>query len=199
MKTKDKIIEVSIDLFSNDGYNGVSIRDITKVVGIQQSSLYKHFKGKEELLEPIFAIFLEANSQSHLSKAELNEILKERDLKEFLKSAIGSFFEDLENPRLEKIFRILMNEQFRLQQARNLIIDELITTPIEFYTHVFEIKLSDNNDNHALLAREYYYPIYTMAYEYVLRKHDKQNVSSMKNQMLEHIEFFHDNVLIPKI
>ena len=37
--TKDKILEVAIDLFSKQGYHGVSIRNITKEVGIKESSL----------------------------------------------------------------------------------------------------------------------------------------------------------------
>jgi AcrR family transcriptional regulator len=45
---KNKIIEVSIELFSEKGYNAFSIRDITKKVGIKESSLYNHFHSKQE-------------------------------------------------------------------------------------------------------------------------------------------------------
>ncbi|MBE3554734.1 MAG: TetR/AcrR family transcriptional regulator [Thermicanus sp.] len=52
--TKNKILEIADDFFSRKGYTGVSIRDITGEVGIKESSLYKHFKNKEEILQTIF-------------------------------------------------------------------------------------------------------------------------------------------------
>lgn len=49
MNTKDRIIEKSINLFSINGYDSVSIRDIAKNVGIKGSSIYNHFQSKKEL------------------------------------------------------------------------------------------------------------------------------------------------------
>jgi len=198
MTTKEKIIHVSVDLFSKQGYNGVSIRDITKIVGIRESSLYKHFNSKEELLDTIFNIFLDANNQNNLSEQELSEILMNFDLLNFLKTAIDSFFRDMENPTLEKIFRILMNEQFRIEKARNMIINELITKPTLLYSTIFKVKLKNKFPDYDLLAREYHYPLYAMAYEYSIMKYDNKHSSKIKKQMLEHIDFFYNNILINK-
>ncbi|MFF2890540.1 TetR/AcrR family transcriptional regulator [Paenibacillus sp. NPDC057967] len=52
-------MEVSIDLFSRQGFNAVSIRDITGLVGIKKSTLYYHFKNKEHILSSIFAEYRE--------------------------------------------------------------------------------------------------------------------------------------------
>ena len=49
--TKEKIFEVSIDLFSQYGYDGVSIRQIAKEVGIKESSIYNHYPSKESILD----------------------------------------------------------------------------------------------------------------------------------------------------
>jgi len=198
MKTKEKIINVSIDLFSKHGYNGVSIRDITKIVGIRASSLYKHFNSKEELLNTIFNIFLDANNQSNLSEQELSEILMNYDLLNFLKTAIESFFRDMENPTLEKIFRILMNEQFRIEKARNLIVNELISKPTLVYSIAFREKLKNKFSDYDLLAREYHYPLYAMAYEYSIKRFDNKPSSKFKEQMFEHIDFFYNNILMKK-
>ena len=51
---KEKILNTAIDLFSNKGFNAVSVRDITRGVEIKESSLYNHFKSKDEILETIF-------------------------------------------------------------------------------------------------------------------------------------------------
>jgi AcrR family transcriptional regulator len=198
MTTKEKIIDVSIDLFSKSGYNGVSIRDITKIVGIRESSLYKHFKNKEELLNTIFNIFLDAYNQKNLSEVELKEKLQEIDLIVFLKTGIEIFLHDMETPTLKKIFRILMNEQFRIEKARNIITNELITMPTKLYSNVFMSKLNINLSESKLLAREYHYPLFTMAYEYSIKSFDNTLISEIKEQMFDHIDFFYANILKEK-
>ena len=51
--TKNQILTVSLDLFSQKGYDGVSIREIAKNVGVRESAIYKHFKNKQEILNKI--------------------------------------------------------------------------------------------------------------------------------------------------
>ena len=53
VNNKDKIFNVSIDLFSEYGYDGVSVRQIAGEVGIKESSIYNHFKSKEAILDSI--------------------------------------------------------------------------------------------------------------------------------------------------
>ena len=50
MNNKEKIFEKSIALFSEYGYDGVSIRKIASAVGIKESSIYNHYKSKESIL-----------------------------------------------------------------------------------------------------------------------------------------------------
>ena len=47
--TRQTILKASIELFAQNGYANVSVRDIAKVVGIKPASLYYHFKSKESL------------------------------------------------------------------------------------------------------------------------------------------------------
>ncbi|ARK32582.1 TetR/AcrR family transcriptional regulator [Halalkalibacter krulwichiae] len=49
MSTREKIIESSIQLFSEDGYEGTSLTNIAKGAGIKKPSLYAHFSSKEEI------------------------------------------------------------------------------------------------------------------------------------------------------
>lgn len=53
MDTKNLILSVALDLFSQKGFEGVSVRDIAKLVGVRESALYKHFKSKQEILDKI--------------------------------------------------------------------------------------------------------------------------------------------------
>ena len=49
MTTKELILSKSLQLFSQRGYEGVSMRDIAAEVGIKAASIYNHFSSKEEI------------------------------------------------------------------------------------------------------------------------------------------------------
>ena len=49
--TKERILDVSLELFSQRGYSAVSIRDICKGVGIKESSVYYHFENKQNIFD----------------------------------------------------------------------------------------------------------------------------------------------------
>ncbi len=53
MTTKERIFEIALDLFSQKGFDAVSMREIAEAVGIKKASLYSHFSSKDELLEQI--------------------------------------------------------------------------------------------------------------------------------------------------
>ena len=46
--TKEAILLEALDLFSERGFDGTSIRDIARAVGIRESALYKHFVGNPD-------------------------------------------------------------------------------------------------------------------------------------------------------
>lgn len=48
-KTKRKIFEISMKLFSEKGYDATSIEEITATVGVAKGTLYYHFSSKEEI------------------------------------------------------------------------------------------------------------------------------------------------------
>ena len=48
-KTKRKIFETSMRLFSEKGYDATSIEEITATVGVAKGTLYYHFTSKEEI------------------------------------------------------------------------------------------------------------------------------------------------------
>lgn len=52
--TRSRILDESLLLFSEKGFEGTTVRDIASAVGITASSLYKHFSSKEAIFETIF-------------------------------------------------------------------------------------------------------------------------------------------------
>lgn len=52
-QTQERIIDVSIKLFIEKGYEQTTIQDILDALGLSKGGLYHHFKSKEEILEAV--------------------------------------------------------------------------------------------------------------------------------------------------
>ena len=53
MSTKQRILQEALRLFSQKGYDAVSVEQIADAVGIKAPSLYKHYKGKQDIFDAI--------------------------------------------------------------------------------------------------------------------------------------------------
>ena len=56
--TRQRAIEVALDLFTEQGYDKTSLREIADRLGIKKASLYYHFPSKEALLAGILESLL---------------------------------------------------------------------------------------------------------------------------------------------
>lgn len=54
MKTRDKIVQISIELFNRSGVVAVTTNHIAKELSISPGNLYFHFANKEEIIRQIF-------------------------------------------------------------------------------------------------------------------------------------------------
>lgn len=52
-KRRDQIATAALDLFDQRGFHGTGMEDIAKAVGMRASSLYNHYKSKQELLAKV--------------------------------------------------------------------------------------------------------------------------------------------------
>ena len=48
--TRDRILDVALELFNEQGYDKTSLREIAERVGVTKAALYYHFERKEEIL-----------------------------------------------------------------------------------------------------------------------------------------------------
>ena len=53
MDTKERILKEALSLFSQKGFKAVTVEDIAQKVGIKAPSLYKHYKGKSEIISAL--------------------------------------------------------------------------------------------------------------------------------------------------
>ena len=172
MNTKEKIFDVSLDLFSKKGYDSVSLREIAEEVGIKKSSIYSHYPSKEAILMDIFEYLTnlfeydELLNNKELDLSGDNEILIENpELFYHMGSeAIKAMFSQERNLKIWKLIFIQMhhNETIRL-----FFQNEILVKPLIFWNGFFTI-LKENgiirqDCNPELLAKEYYsFPIYLL-------------------------------------
>jgi len=59
MKTKDKVLQASLQLFNEEGEQAVTSVDIANVLEMSPGNLYYHFKGKDPIIRQLFLDFEE--------------------------------------------------------------------------------------------------------------------------------------------
>ncbi len=174
--TRERILEEALNLFSVQGYEGVSVREIAGAVGIKDSSLYKHFRSKQEIFDTLFERmnqkFEEVVSLYKLPQGEISKIAKEygrNDLAYLIKAckAIFSFF--LKDPQASKFRKMLMVEQYRNSDAANIFCSWFIDDAIQFQTDLFAEMIRQGyfrDGPPKMIAMAFYAPFYLLLCRY---------------------------------
>lgn len=109
--TKDRILDSALNLFSERGYDGVGVDLIAEEAGIKGPSLYKHFNGKEEILE---ALIEKAESYYYVNFGSANNPGKTpSSMEELIALSLKRIQFTLHDPMIKKVRRMLAMEQFR--------------------------------------------------------------------------------------
>lgn len=191
--TKDKIFNVSVELFSKKGFSGVSVREIVKKVGIKESSLYNHFRSKEDILTKIFDYYQNEMEKTSLSEQYLEEIISEITVKEFWEKGLMNFQKATQNPVIQKISKIILLEMFRYERARDLALKEFFTRQQELVETIFGLmkkkRLIKNSLDPKFLATEYSYCLLALQFEHNILSNWKMSTEDVRRKMLDHIKF----------
>lgn len=194
--TKEKILEAAIELFSERGVSAVSVRDITKAVGIKESALYNHYKSKDALLDDILEKFMNEFGKRTFSEDKIESQLNELGPELFLNNCILDLREKL-TPTVQKMWKIVYMEQFRDQRARNFVIHEIMNRPAAFYEKAFRLMLEKEMIrplDPKLLSDEHSYALLSMSYEHMLLRTDGKDTLPVIKKMFAHCKFFYENI-----
>ncbi|HLC15737.1 MAG TPA: TetR/AcrR family transcriptional regulator [Thermodesulfovibrionia bacterium] len=131
--TKQKILDAALQLISQKGYNGATTREIARVAGVTEITLFRHFGAKEKLFEELLKRFTFLPELRTLLP-ELTELSCENALIE-----VGIRF--LETLKRRKDFvRIMVCEvnvyPEKVREVYYRFIDELIQTLAVFFTNL---------------------------------------------------------------
>jgi len=101
MKTKEKIRESALKLFSENGYTATSIGDIAKEVGVKKATIYSHITTKEELYLSLLDEVLEWDREHFRDLLDRNQTLSTKAKIELLLEAYCTIY--LEEPLKTKM------------------------------------------------------------------------------------------------
>ncbi len=135
--TKQKILDEAMKLFSKYSYDAVSIRNITKSLGLNEASLYNHYKSKEELLNAIFDKMNNDLIQPGFTVPPSEYFINMENfiLSDFLIEGAKTFF-NRANEKTHYTWRILVSHQFRFETARDSVRTFLLDSPSSFFSNL---------------------------------------------------------------
>lgn len=171
MDTKERILETSIEMFSESGYSDVSIRDIAGTVGIKESSIYYHFKSKQDILDTLVRKYEEKiQSLVKLMNSAPENISSGESISATPVNSV--FFEEyLFEPFCNRMMRIFMLEQFKSKEMETLYNRYIFELPRMYQRELFDALgkigvISKKNVNKA--ANDYYCAITMLTFKYLL-------------------------------
>ena len=175
MTTKERIMDVALHMFSERGYEAVSIRDICGEVGIKESTLYYHFKNKMDILDSLIAKFKEhiEGLLIHIDEMPQMPSGKTKKQNSGSKDIIDSYMMDsyLFDPFCNLMIRLMMIEQFHNEEMRALYEKTMFTDPYDIYLRVFRMLASQGAFSESqvdAIVRRYHAYMTMLTYRYLL-------------------------------
>lgn len=200
MDTKRRILEVSLELFAQKGFEGVSVREIAKEVGVRESALYKHYKNKEDILDKIVEEMISSirngyeilHAPETLTEgvAEGYRNISEEQLCEMSWSIFKMFTEE---PKLSNFRRLLMREQFHnktfAKYYDKFFIEGVIESQAKTFLQLVDSGLFRKADER-IMALHFYGPILLLFQKYDCEPEKKTEIKEM---LFKHVRAFGEN------
>lgn len=196
--TKERIRDAAINLFSQKGYNAVSIREIARSVGINESTIYSHYQSKEEIMDTIIQ-FLKDLFQSQPDYIPLDKFIDKEDPEELVRKTIRIMLEQMKMPYIRKILRLMCIEVYQNDKFLDFFKNQYLEPSYEIWSIIFKkmIKrgyiIEYDTDQ---LAREFFnYGVFLIFELYLLNYNEasyESQVDKVIESVFEHITFLFD-------
>ena len=172
MNTKQRILKEALHLFSQKGYEAVSVEQIADAVGIKAPSLYKHYKGKQDIFHAIFEETTNRYSEFtdqiivHMQDTDQELQVFEELTEDVLATKVRKLFTySLHDEFVSQFRRMMTIEQFRSPELAELYTKRYVDEMNGYHTELFRKIISVGgmkNEDPELLAMMYDAPIITL-------------------------------------
>lgn len=195
MTTKERILYSALQLFSERGYAGVSMRELAAKVGIKAASLYNHFSSKEDIFNHLLeemqhryeqtVIRISIPSGSSEEAAKLYVGITE----DHLQQIAGGLFQYFAKDEFAAPFRKMITlEQYHHSVAGDAFRQIFIHGALEYQANLFKtlMELGEFIDaNPKIVAMQFYAPIFLL-----LESYDETQESDIMDTLKKHVSQF---------
>lgn len=167
-ETKERILETALELFAQSGYLGTSMRDIAARLGITKAALYKHYAGKQEILDRIVQRMNELDA-ARAAAYEMPGAAPEGFAQAYLNTPLdriraystAQFDHWTREPFSANFRKMLTLEQYRDARLAQLYQENLASGPVKYMAAIFR-PLTDSDETAMQLALDFYGPMYLL-------------------------------------
>ena len=202
ISNRERIFDVSIDLFSEYGYDGVSVRQIAKEVGIRESSIYNHYPSKESILDSILEYYINRMLANDIPVEQASENL-DVGFDYFYRAGLIAFTSQLIDEKMSKITRIILIESYHNEKIRMFMKNSIISHAVEGWIVLFDLMKSkrlirQDCDTRQLAESFYKYGLFLLYEHYIINypEDDEKFIENLRKKSENHIKLLFDSVKI---
>ena len=158
--TKERILAAALEMFSQNGYAATNVRELTAALGLVKSSLYKHFKSKEEIWDTLLDEMIAYYAERFGSSERLPPVPDSPEGLVALTMQMADF--TVRDEKIVMTRKMLTIEQFRDGRAKTLATRHFLTGLREMFAYIFTGMMDKGllrRDDPQMLAFAYTAPI----------------------------------------
>ena len=158
--TKERILETALELFSQNGYAGTNIRELSASLGLVKSGVYKHYESKEAIWNALLDEMI-AYYETHFGSPEHLPPVPD-SLEALTRLTMQMVSITIHDEKIIMTRKVLTLEQFRDNRARDLATKHFLTGLTEMFTRIFTGMMEKGllrKDDPEMLAFAYTAPI----------------------------------------
>lgn len=202
--TKQKIIETALTLFSERGYDAVSVGEIAEAVGIKAPSLYNHYPSKQAIFDAIVettALQYEKDTgriDIHVQRAAADIPMLMTIGEEELFEKVRQIFDySLHNDNIRKFRKMMTIEQFRSPSLGELYTRRFSERLVDYHAEIFRSLIAAGviyGGDTSALALMYVAPVITLIG--VCDRQPEREAECLE-KLKSHVKQFYSMVHIP--
>ena len=158
--TKEKILTAALEMFSQKGYEGTNIRELSASLGLVKSGIYKHYESKEAVWNALLDRMIAYYAERFGSPENLPPVPE--TLEGLVDMTMRMVRFTIHDELIIKTRKLLSIEQFRDERARDLATKHFLTGLADMFTPLFAGMMDKGllrKDDPAMLAFAYTAPI----------------------------------------
>ena len=158
--TRERILAAALEMFSQNGFAGTNIRELSASLGMGKSSLYRHFESKEAIWNALLDEMI-AYYDAHFGSSEHLPPVPE-SLEGLVQMTMQMADFTIHDEKIVMTRKLLSIEQYRDERAKALASKHFLTGLTDMFTQLFAAMMDRGllrRDDAHMLAFAYTAPI----------------------------------------